>query len=91
MEDELERNMTTIFSVNEKINEKINEPNKLNDVDLLYLCIFLNEGIDKYIITQNTELVNSLAKKKKNLQIYIFKNNPTDDIYNFYSKYLSKY
>jgi hypothetical protein len=91
MEDELERNMTTLFSVNEKINEKINESNKLNDVDLLYLCIFLNEGIDKYIITQNTELVNSLAKKKKNLQIYIFKNNPTDDIYNFYSKYLNKY
>ena len=78
MEDELERNMVSLFELTEK-NKK--------EENLLYLCIFLNEGIDKYIITKNKELVNNLAKKKTNLQIYIFKNDTIDDVYNFYSKF----
>jgi hypothetical protein len=84
MEDELERNMTTLV--------KINDINEVNDI--LYLYIPDNGKVDNgkvdngkienYIITQNYKIVNNLAKEK-NGRIVIF-NKDALGLYKFYKK-----
>jgi isopentenyl phosphate kinase len=79
MEDGLERNMTTLFKINEGIQNKKN-----NSIEILYVYIPHNEKVENYIITQNYEIVNNLAKEK-NGRIVIF-NKDTDGLYKFYNK-----
>jgi hypothetical protein len=74
MEDELERNITTLF--------KINDKNDMNEI--LYIYIPQNEKIENYIITKNYEIVNNLVKEK-NGRIEIFKKDELY-LYKFYNK-----
>jgi len=79
MEDELERNSITLFKINEG---RQNEKNK--SIELLYVYIPYNEKVENYIITQNYEIVNNLAKEK-NGRIVIF-NKDAIGLYKFYNK-----
>jgi hypothetical protein len=79
MEDGLERNMTTLFKINEGIQNKKN-----NSIEILYVYIPHNEKVENYIITQNYEIVNNLAKEK-NGRIVIF-NKDAIGLYKFYNK-----
>jgi hypothetical protein len=79
MEDELERNSITLFKINEGGQ---NEKNK--SIELLYVYIPYNEKVENYIITQNYEIVNNLAKEK-NGRIVIF-NKDAIGLYKFYNK-----
>lgn len=79
MEDELERNITTLFKINEGIQNEKNEC-----IDFLYVYIPDNEKIENYVITHNWELLNNLAKGK-NGSIKIFKKD-TFGLYKFYNK-----
>ena len=81
MEDELERNMTTLFEINEEFQSNRNE----NEcIDFLYVYIPDNEKIENYVITHNCELLINLAKGK-NGKIKFFKKD-AQGLYKFYNK-----
>ena len=81
MEDELDRNMTTLFKINEEFQSNKNE----NEcIDFLYVYIPDNEKIENYVITHNWELLNNLAKGKNGV-IKIYKKD-LQGLYKFYNK-----
>jgi 5-methylthioribose kinase len=63
MEDEIERNSTTLFTKNE---------NSINQCQLLYICTPYDKKTDDCIITHDVNLVNNLLKEKK-FKIEVFK------------------
>jgi len=84
MEDELERNMTTLFEIN-KESKKNNQPDFKMDFKMVYLCIPYNKDIVEYVITEDIETANMLASEKKEYKISVFTRNNNGD-YAIYNK-----
>jgi len=80
MEDELERNMTTLFEKN-----KESKKNNQMDFKMVYLCIPYNKDIVEYVITEDIETANMLASEKKEYKIRVFTRNNNGD-YAIYNK-----
>jgi len=80
MEDELERNMTTLFEIN-----KESKKNNQMDFKMVYLCIPYNKDIVEYVITEDIETANMLASEKKEYKILVFTRNNNGD-YAIYNK-----
>ena len=81
MEDELERNMTTLFEIN-----KESKKNNQMDFKMVYLCIPYNKDIVEYVITEDNETANMLASsEKKEYKIQVFTRNNNSD-YAIYKK-----
>ena len=63
MEDEIERNSTTLFTKKE---------DSINKWQLLYICTPHDKKTDDCIITHDVNVVNNLLKEKK-IKIEVFK------------------